>query len=89
MDNANNVINATSSGTIHLLSHSLILAFWLLTVFNIAPREFLPSDCLISHRKHPYLQGPRSTKPHWELLCEVLSNGIDVAVGDDVARQEF
>ena len=89
MDNATNVINATSSGTIHLLSHPLILASRLLTVFNISPSEFLLFDCLISHRKHPYLQGPRSTKPHWELLCEVLSDGIDVAVGDDVARQEF
>ena len=53
MDNATNVINATSSGTIHLLSHALILASWLLTVFNNAPREFLLSDSLISHRKHP------------------------------------
>ena len=39
MDNAANVINATSSGTIHLLSHPFILASWLLTVFNIALRE--------------------------------------------------
>jgi hypothetical protein len=89
MDNATNVINATSSGTIHLLSHSLILAFWLLTVFNIAPREFLLSDYSISHRKHPKSQGARSIKRHWKLLCEVLSDGMDVAVGDDVAPQEF
>ena len=39
MDNAANVINATSSGTIHLLSHPFILASWLLTVFNIVLRQ--------------------------------------------------
>jgi hypothetical protein len=49
----------------------------------------LLSDSLISHRKHPSSQGLPSIKHRWELLGEVLSDGMDVAIGDDVARQEF
>jgi hypothetical protein len=36
---AANVMNTTSSGTIHLLSHLHILALWLLVVIRIASRE--------------------------------------------------
>jgi hypothetical protein len=42
MAKAAKVTNATNNGTIHLLSHLLILASCLLTVFKIAPRKSRP-----------------------------------------------
>jgi hypothetical protein len=88
MANATKATNATNSGIIHLLSHLHIFVFWLLEVIRLR-MQLGPSDSLISHRKYPSSQGPQTRKGRGELLGVVLSCGIDVAAGDDVARREI
>ena len=89
MDNAASVSNAISSGRIHLLSHSLILASWLSMVFNLAPRESLPVRLFNISSETSAVTRFREHKTPVELLCEKLSDGIDVAIGDGVSCQEF
>jgi hypothetical protein len=89
MDNAARVSNAISSGRIHLLSHSLILASWLSTVFNLAPRESRPVRLFNISSETSVVTRSREHETPLELLCEELSDGIDVAIGDGVSYQEF
>jgi hypothetical protein len=89
MDNAASVSNAISSGRIHLLSHSLILASWLPTVFSIALRESPPVRLFNISLETSVVTRSREHETPLEALWEMLSDGIDVAVGDGVAHQEF
>ena len=89
MDNAASVSNAISSGRIHLLSHSLIFASWLPTVFDLAPRKSRPVRLFNISSEKSVVTRSREHKTPLEFLCEIVSDGIDVVIGDGVAHQEF